>query len=169
VSQNEFILRPAAVTAWDLIFPSFGLLQRGLKILCIHPSNNLIRRDNIAVGGKHFVDASRRLCHRPSQRLGCVRAACLPASKGFGVAACCPGSFVQMLLDFLLGAKPILFRSSDWAAALLPILVRQARNLLVFWIGLPDLFFNCAFRFLKVAFNLILRAWFHLSSPYRCR
>jgi hypothetical protein len=76
-----------------------------------------------------------------------------------------PWSFVQMLPDFLLGAKPILFRSSDWTAALLPMLVRKARNLLVFRIGLSDLVWNFEFHFIKIAFNFILRTRVHLSSP----
>jgi hypothetical protein len=51
---------------------------------------------------------------------------------------CCRGSFVLVLLDFLLSAKPIFFLSSDRTSALLPIVVRQARNLLVLPRGVPQ-------------------------------
>jgi hypothetical protein len=66
---------------------------------------------------------------------------------------CCPGSFVRVPLHLRLDTKPMFFRSSDRTSALLPILVRRARNLLAFRIDLPGFVSNCALVLFGFAFS----------------
>ena len=66
--------------------------------------------------------------------------------------------------DVLLSLSDSFFNAADQALNLAGILLRCAGNFQVGVVrGFPNRLFDLPFYFVKLAFSLVLRTWFHLS------